>query len=672
MPSETLGLLFEIGADPSKAQAALAKFSAALDRDLGLATGSTQKFAAGALAAGKDLLYLGGVAAGVAAGALALANRWAEAGSAIFEASEKTGLSAASLSGLRTTAKLLNEDFGAVTVTLGRMGRNIEAGLRAPSSEAGKALQGLFKSSDELQKLGLLPLDQRIAEVTKRIFTLNSVSQQNLELQALTGRGYNEVRSTLQELGKGGYDPLIAKAKALGQFFDAEAAERARKFNIQMKELQGTFEALSLSIGQRLVPAMSQLVLLTEIKLQQGLGKTLVQALRDAAAGALWFAAALDPMITKTDAWKDEVDKLALSIAGGKGEIQAMTDALVGFQNLVAAAVKGTGELGNAQDKAAKATRIWTTDVSALAEIYRQLLRAEDPVVRIQEEYLQTLLRIAAAAGPNYNATLLEKMALERRDREILDALADSQREVNRLLTQRIPAPPPLPASLLVPPDFDEGRRRLVLGLNDIDEAFKATIMRLNVEFPHATSFAAQRLGEMGLTFQGTAQRMSEAMGQGIATAILYGRSVGEALRLALKAAVASLAGEALVRAIYSTALGFYLLAIQDYRGAALAFKSAALFGAVGGVAAGVAAAIPGASSGVVGATGASAGGAAATAAPAPPEERKSSVQIIFQGPVYGGQAGIDELTRAISQAVIERDVNLTAYTVVRQPATRA
>ena len=50
----------------------------------------------------------------------------------------------------------------------------------------------------------------------------------------------------------------------------------------------------------------------------------------------------------------------------------------------------------------------------------------------------------------------------------------------------------------------------------------------------------------------------------------------------------------------------------------------------------------------------------------------QQTVQVIFQGPVYGGQAGVDELVRHISQAVTERDVNLVAYTTVRQPSTRA
>jgi len=171
------------------------------------------------------------------------------------------------------------------------------------------------------------------------------------------------------------------------------------------------------------------------------------------------------------------------------------------------------------------------------------------------------------------------------------------------------------------------------------------------------------------------------ALGANIANAIIWQKSIGEAFRKAALQAVGAIAQEALIRAIYSTALGFYLLAIQDYRGAALAFKSAAMYGAVGGAAAlaGRALAGPEVRESERGATvrrpGAVApelivtgpGTKAAETAPA-----QTTVQVIFQGPVYGGQAGIDELVRHISRAVTERDVNLVAYTVVRQPATRA
>ena len=168
------------------------------------------------------------------------------------------------------------------------------------------------------------------------------------------------------------------------------------------------------------------------------------------------------------------------------------------------------------------------------------------------------------------------------------------------------------------------------------------------------------------------------ALGMNVANAVIWQRSIGEAFRKAAVEAISAIAQEAIIRAIYSTALGFYLLAIQDYRGAALAFQSAAVYGAVGGAAAIAGRALAGptgreAAPGTAGrpaATGptVSAGGASAAQ---PPAEQKT-VQIIFQGPVYGGQAGVDELVRHISQAVTERDVNLTAYTVVRQPATRA
>ena len=172
--------------------------------------------------------------------------------------------------------------------------------------------------------------------------------------------------------------------------------------------------------------------------------------------------------------------------------------------------------------------------------------------------------------------------------------------------------------------------------------------------------------------------RFDAALGANIANAFVWQKSIGEAFQKAALHAIGAIAQEAIVRAIYSTALGFYLLAVQDYRGAALAFKSAAIYGVVGGAAALAGRAL--ASSESRGSEGGSASrqqasaasqataGATGTSATAP----QKTVQVIFQGPVYGGQAGIDELVRHISRAVEERDVNLVAYTVVRQPATRA
>jgi hypothetical protein len=170
------------------------------------------------------------------------------------------------------------------------------------------------------------------------------------------------------------------------------------------------------------------------------------------------------------------------------------------------------------------------------------------------------------------------------------------------------------------------------------------------------------------------------ALTRNVTTAVIWQKSIGEAFTKAAVSAIGAIAQEALVRAIFSTALGFYLLAIRDFRGAANAFQSAAIFGAVGGAAALAGRALAGGVSGGSASSSNSQGSAAGqTSAAASPQTSASqaaseqkTVQVIFQGPVYGGQAGIDELVRQISRAVTDRDVNLVAYTVVRQPATRA
>jgi hypothetical protein len=206
-----------------------------------------------------------------------------------------------------------------------------------------------------------------------------------------------------------------------------------------------------------------------------------------------------------------------------------------------------------------------------------------------------------------------------------------------------------------------------------VAQLWKADLVANFAEVLRTSEALSGSLGRSFLIF-------NSALGSNIANAVIWQRSIGEAFRKAALQAVGAIAQEALVRAIYSTALGFYLLAVQDYRGAAAAFKSAAIYGAVGGAAALAGRALAGpdvreAEGGasvrrpgeVAPAAIVSGRGVSSTEA-----SQQTTVQVIFQGPVYGGQAGIDELVRHVSQAVTERDVNLTAYTVVRQPATRA
>ena len=205
-----------------------------------------------------------------------------------------------------------------------------------------------------------------------------------------------------------------------------------------------------------------------------------------------------------------------------------------------------------------------------------------------------------------------------------------------------------------------------------VAQLWKSDLVTTFAEVLDASSALSSTLGRSFLMFD-------TALGVNLANAVIWERSIGEAFRKAALSAVSSIAQESLVRAIYSTALGFYLLAIQDYRGAALAFKSAAIYGAVGGAAAvaGRALAAPDVREAEGGFEVRRPGSVApeaivSTRGGTSASEPQRTVQVIFQGPVYGGQAGIDEMVRHISQAVTERDVNLVAYTTVRQTATRA
>jgi len=162
---------------------------------------------------------------------------------------------------------------------------------------------------------------------------------------------------------------------------------------------------------------------------------------------------------------------------------------------------------------------------------------------------------------------------------------------------------------------------------------------------------------------------MARGMGQNIAQAIVYQKSIGEAIRAATASALAGLGAECLAYAIYSAALGFLRLAQFLPGSAAQAFEAAALFGA-GGIAAsmiGRAIAPPqssGAGSQPASPSGSYASASAAESAAAGPA--RPYIQINIAGHIVG-RAGIEELTEIINEAVKDRDVRLIA-TQVKQP----
>jgi len=172
------------------------------------------------------------------------------------------------------------------------------------------------------------------------------------------------------------------------------------------------------------------------------------------------------------------------------------------------------------------------------------------------------------------------------------------------------------------------------------------------------TRVAMEALGDQSRKAFGM---MAQGMGQAIAQAVIYKKSVGEAMREALAQTLASIGAECLVMAIYSTALGFIRLAQGHWSAAAEAFTAASYFGAGSAAALVAGRAVAPKQGGAGGAGGAGegvSGGGSAAASSQAGEARRPQVNIYIQGNIVG-RYGIDELAEMLNDAVRSRDVKL-------------
>jgi len=153
----------------------------------------------------------------------------------------------------------------------------------------------------------------------------------------------------------------------------------------------------------------------------------------------------------------------------------------------------------------------------------------------------------------------------------------------------------------------------------------------------------------------------AQAMGANIAAAIVWRKSIGDAMRQATAETLQQMAAKAYVEAIWCTAWGFISLAQWNFSAAAQYFTAAGLLATVGTAAAlaGRAIAPKQGGAGATGGTGegVSGGGTAAGASEAQ-ETRRPQVNIYIQGPVVG-RYGMDELAEMLNDAVQGRDVKL-------------
>jgi hypothetical protein len=205
---------------------------------------------------------LGGVFAGVATGAVGLggalvatALHAAELGNQIYEVKQRTGLATETLQGLMAIAKETGGSFEGLSAALAKGEVNLTKATLA-GDKANKVLVQMMGGSKGVAELGLQPMDERLQTVVKRIFELHDIGQRNVALTALLGKGWQDNVETLKEWA----DSADRGAGAAKRFGTAIDPEKAHDLTVKMRELKGQMDALTLTVGSKLMPYVASAI----------------------------------------------------------------------------------------------------------------------------------------------------------------------------------------------------------------------------------------------------------------------------------------------------------------------------------------------------------------------------------------------------------------------------
>jgi hypothetical protein len=329
------------------------------------------------IALGAFTAGVGGVTA--LGGALfALAEKSANLGAKIYDASLKTGIAAGQMSAMMALAKETGGDFDGLTTSLARASVNL-----AKTAEGGGKLNPLLYAimggAKNAAELGLKPMGDRIQTVLESIFKLSDEGKRNEALSQLMGRGWMQNVAALKAVAEQGYAPAIAQAQKFGMYFNDESARQARQFKSELAEITATASGFGLTIGQKVVPSLVSLM-------TQLVG---MAAMMGELQKHISLSTALLPgggLVVLAEAAKHSSDML-------KAGTQAMTDFLVHAKSLTDGA-KGTAE---AQKSVGKAVEI---HADALAEL---IAREKDELATLDIHN-----KAERAAADEYDRTVRE------------------------------------------------------------------------------------------------------------------------------------------------------------------------------------------------------------------------------------------------------------------------
>jgi hypothetical protein len=245
---DSAGILLKIKGDSSDAVRAVDTTTSSVGQ-LNSATGALSASMAGPLTAAAAAATAG-LAATVAVAVRGaetlfdLSKAAAEYGSKIYDASQKTGLHAETLTALKFAAEQAGSSFEQVT-----------KGIVVFGSEVGKALTDT-KAAEKMKLLGVTTSDTReaLAQAIKTIYDAKTQTEQLSLATEAFGRKIGPDLIPLIKDAHGNLDELEKKAKELGLTLSDDDVKAADEFGDALDQLNDQFKGLTNRIGVVFMP----------------------------------------------------------------------------------------------------------------------------------------------------------------------------------------------------------------------------------------------------------------------------------------------------------------------------------------------------------------------------------------------------------------------------------
>lgn len=659
---DNVGLLFRIKADSSDAIKDLNKVQ-------GEVAGVSKGFAGianpGALAA-SAITAVAASATAAAIGLFNLAKETSDYGSAIFDATQKTGASAANIQALGYAAAQSGSSLESITASVSKF-----------ATLVGQAQLGNEKARATLAQFGVTAteVDAALLQAITSISKMTSATQQNAAAAVLFKDRGGDVINTIREMG-GDLPGTIAKLEKMGLVMSEADTQAADQFGDTLDNLKRQSAAFTRQMASEFMPSITAAMaavsrsMAANKEVAQGWGRALAETMDGVTivyrAGADIFNNVFNAIGAGFLSTAEKARIFAgvmistlspvlgiLNLIGGQGQLNGSIGGSVNIPDAPIAIPRISGGGGGGRSR----SNVTSTDNSAERDLRAQIALEKKNLETIRQQMGDEFDKLRQLFAENGDAEAFFSASNEAIERyagalqtslSFLDSLENQSRSTMTANEQALLTAEQLErreaARLSAKKEIADNERFMIGVYKDQDDASEKyfdlemrrayakidAIIKEREEREKTTQFfidqlrgdianaiggpQGQKTGlfdgmteswlnflgavqsgaptlkatmmEVGGILQNAFQNMANAIGSVIQQWVMYGDTGPNVMKKILASALATIAAEAAVRAIYSAAMGFFFLATHQYTDATNAFISAAVFGSIAGVSA--------------------------------------------------------------------------------------